>query len=151
MQGQLLLAAIIGILVYLGLLIVGVPNALLLATLAGVFEIIPLFGPILASIPAIFISFSSGGLPLAAVVLGLYIIVHQFENQLIYPLVVKKIVGVSPVVSIVALVVGWQLAGFLGIVLSVPIASTIIEFLDDLEKDKIERIERMMQAQSDGK
>ncbi len=147
MQGQLLLAVIIGVLVYLGLLITGVPNPLLLAALAGAFEIIPLFGPILASIPAIIIAFSSGGLPLAAVVLGLYVIVHQFENQLIYPLVVKKIVGVSPVVSIVALVVGWQLAGFLGVVLAVPIATAFIEFLDDLEKDKIEKIERMMQAE----
>ena len=71
-------------------------------------------------------------------VLGLYVIIHQFENQLIYPLVVKKVVGVSPIVSIVALVAGWQLAGFLGIVLSVPIATVFIEFFDDFEKDKIE-------------
>ena len=143
MQGQLVLAIIIGTLVYLGLLILGIPNALLLAVLAAFFEIIPLFGPILASIPAIMISFVSGGLPLAALVLGLYIIVHQFENQLIYPLVVKKVVGVSPIVSIVALVAGWQLAGFFGLVLSVPVASAIIEFVDDLEKDKIERYEKM--------
>lgn len=138
MQGQLVLAIIIGMLVYLGLLIIGVPNALLLATLAAAFEIIPLFGPILASIPAILISFASGGFPLAFLVLGLYVIIHQFENQLIYPLVVKKVVGVSPIVSIVALVAGWQLAGFLGIVLSVPIATVFIEFFDDFEKDKIE-------------
>lgn len=143
MQGQLVLAVIIGMLVYLGLLIIGVPNALLLATLAAAFEIIPLFGPILASIPAIMIAFVSGGFPLALVVLGLYIIIHQFENQLIYPLVVKKVVGVSPIVSIVALVAGWELAGFFGVILSVPIAATIIEFFDDFEKDKIEKFERM--------
>ena len=143
MQGQLVLAIIIGMLVYLGLLIVNVPNALLLATLAAAFEIIPLFGPILASIPAIMIAFVTGGLPLALVVLGLYIIVHQFENQLIYPLVVKKVVGVSPVVSIVALVTGFQLAGFVGIILAVPIAAAIIEFISDFEKDKIEKFERM--------
>ncbi len=143
MQGQLVLAVIIGMLVYLGLLIINVPNALLLATLAAVFEIIPLFGPILASIPAIAISFVSGGFSLAILVLGLYVIIHQFENQLIYPLVVKKVVGVSPIVSIVALVAGWQLAGFFGVVLSVPIAAVIIEFVDDFEKDKIEKFERM--------
>jgi len=143
MQGQLVLAIIIGMLVYLGLLIIDVPNPLLLATLAAAFEIIPLFGPILASIPAIMISFVSGGFPLVLLVLGLYVIIHQFENQLIYPLVVKKVVGVSPIVSIVALVAGWQLAGFLGIVLSVPIAAVFIEFFDDFEKDKIEKIERM--------
>ena len=143
MQGQLVLAIIIGMLVYLGLLIIGVPNALLLAVLAAAFEIIPLFGPILASIPAIMISFTSGGVSLALVVIGLYIIIHQFENQLIYPLVVKKVVGISPVVSILALVAGWELAGFLGLILSVPISTVVIEFLDDLERDKIEKIERM--------
>ncbi|MFZ2523556.1 MAG: AI-2E family transporter [Minisyncoccia bacterium] len=144
MQGQLVLAVIIGMLVYLGLLLLKVPNALLLACFAAAFEIIPLFGPILASIPAIAISFVSGGFPTALIVAGLYLIVHQFENQLIYPLVVKKVVGVSPVVSIVALAAGWQLAGVIGLILAVPIASVVIEFISDLEKDKIEKIERMM-------
>jgi predicted PurR-regulated permease PerM len=147
MQGQLVLAVIIGMLVYLGLLIIGVPNALLLATLAAILEIIPLFGPILASIPAIMIAFVTGGMPLALVVIGLYIIIHQFENQLIYPLVVKKVIGVSPVVSILALTAGWELAGFIGMILSVPIASAVIEFFNDFEKDKIEAIERMMNSQ----
>lgn len=80
---------------------------------------------------------------MALVVAGLYIIIHQFENQLIYPLVVKKVVGVSPVVSIVALAAGWQIAGFIGLILSVPVASALIEFFDDLERDKIERYEKM--------
>ena len=143
MQGQLVLAIIIGMLVYLGLLIIGVPNPLLLASLAAAFEIIPLFGPILASIPAITISFASGGLPLALLALGLYVIIHQFENQLIYPLVVKKVIGVSPIVSIIALVAGWELGGLIGIMLSVPIATVIIELFDDFEKNKIEKFERM--------
>ena len=144
MQGQLVLAIIVGMLVYLGLLIINVPNALLLACLAAAFEIIPLFGPILASIPAIMISFVTGGLPLALIVAGLYIIVHQFENQLIYPLVVKKVVGVSPIVSIVALAAGFELAGFIGLILSVPVAAAIIEFFNDFEKEKVEKIEKMM-------
>ncbi len=119
------------------------PNPLILAVLAAAFEIIPLFGPILASVPAIMISFVSGGFSLAILVVGLYIIIHQFENQLIYPLVVKKVVGVSPVVSIVALLAGWELLGFLGVVLSVPVASVLIEFFDDYERDKIEKFEKM--------
>ena len=144
MQGQLVLSIIIGMLVYLGLLIINVPNALLLAALAAAFEIIPLFGPILASIPAIIIAFATGNITTALIVAGLYIIVHQFENQLIYPLVVKKVVGVSPVVSIIALAAGWQLAGFVGLVLAVPISAVITEFMSDFEKDKIERTERML-------
>ncbi len=144
MQGQLILAIIIGVLVYLPLALFQIPNALLLATLAAAFEIIPLFGPILASIPAILIGFVTGGFPSALAIAGLYIIVHQFENQLIYPLVVKKVVGVSPIVSIIALAAGWQLAGFVGLILAVPISSVITEFFDDFEKDKIERTERML-------
>jgi predicted PurR-regulated permease PerM len=143
MQGQLVLAIIIGMLVYLGLLLLGIKNALLLAALAAVFEIIPLFGPILASIPAIALAFVGGGFSSALLVAGLYLIVHQFENQLIYPLVVKKVVGVPPIVSIIALVAGYELAGFLGLVLSVPIASVLIEFFEDFERDKIDRIEKM--------
>ncbi len=143
MQGQLVLAVIVGMLVYLGLLLIGMPNALLLAFLAGVFEIIPLFGPILSAIPAIMIAFATGGLSFAVLTAGFYLIIHQFENQLIYPLVVKKVVGVSPIVSIIALFAGWQLVGLFGLFLSVPVAAIIIEFFDDFQKDKIEKFERM--------
>ncbi|MFZ2048842.1 MAG: AI-2E family transporter [Minisyncoccia bacterium] len=135
MQGQVILAVIIAVLVYLGLLLIGVEHALLLATAAGLLEIIPLFGPIIAAIPAVLIAFS-GGMTQALVVAGLFLIVHQFENQLIYPLVVKKVVGVPPMVSIVALLVGGALGGFLGIVISVPMATIIMEYFADLEEDK---------------
>jgi predicted PurR-regulated permease PerM len=140
MQGQILLAVIIAVLVYLGLLIVRVDHPLLLAASAGMFEIIPLFGPILAAIPAILIAFSSGGMSLALVVAGLFIIIQQFENQLIYPLVVKKVVGVPPMVSIIALLIGGELAGFLGVVIAVPIAAVLMELLDDLEREKATRV-----------
>lgn len=143
MQGQLILAVIIAMLVYLGLTLLGVPNALLFAFLAGVFEIIPLFGPILASIPAIMIAFVNLGFSTALGVIGLYLIIHQFENHLIYPLVVKKVTGVPPIMSIIALVAGWEIAGFLGLLISVPLITALMEFFDDLERDKIEKIERM--------
>jgi predicted PurR-regulated permease PerM len=136
MQGQILLAAIIAVLVYLGLLLIGLPHALLLAVAAGCFEIIPLFGPILAAIPAILVGFGAAGMPEALIVAGLFLIVQQFENQLIYPLVVKKVVGVPPMVSIIALLIGGSLAGFLGILISVPLAAILMEFISDLEKEK---------------
>ena len=136
MQGQLLLAAIIAVLVYLGLLLLGLPHALLLAVAAGVFEIIPLFGPILAAIPTILVGFGAGGMPTALLVAGLFLIIQQFENQLIYPLVVKKVIGVPPMVSILALLIGGKLAGFIGILIAVPLAAILIEFISDLEKDK---------------
>lgn len=136
MQGQLLLAVLVGVLVYLGLMILGVKNALILAVFAGAFEIIPLFGPIIAAIPAILFGFADGGLTVALLILGLFIIIQQFENHLIYPLVVKKVVGISPILVILALIIGAKLAGFLGIILAAPITSALMEFIDDLQKDK---------------
>lgn len=136
MQGQLLLAAIIGILVYLGLTILGIKYAFLLALLAAVAELIPLFGPVIAAIPAVLIGYVDGGTSLGLFVVGFYIIIQQFENHLIYPLVVKKVVGVPPLLVILALLVGAKLAGFLGIILSVPIAAALMEYIHDVEKDK---------------
>ncbi|MBL7045935.1 MAG: AI-2E family transporter [Parcubacteria group bacterium] len=136
MQGQLILAAIIGVLVYLGLTILGVKHALLLALIAALFELIPVFGPILASIPAIIVGFVDGGATIGLLVVGLYLIIQQFENHLIYPLVVTKVVGVPPLLVIIALLIGAQVAGFLGIILSVPVAAAIQEFVKDLQANR---------------
>ncbi|MES2471185.1 MAG: AI-2E family transporter [Patescibacteria group bacterium] len=136
MQGQLLLGLIVGVLVYLGLLIFGVEHALLLASLAAMFEIIPLFGPVLAAIPAVIIATVDGGVTIGLLVAGWYIIIQQFENHLLYPLVVKKIVGISPILVILALVIGAKLAGFLGALLAVPIAAALREYISDVEKNK---------------
>ncbi|MCH7529815.1 AI-2E family transporter [Patescibacteria group bacterium] len=136
MQGQLLLALIIGVLVYLGLTILGVPYAFLLAILAAVAELIPVFGPILAGIPAALIAFIDGGASFMFMVIGLYVIIQQFENYLIYPLVVTKVVGVPPLLVILALIIGAQLAGFLGIILSVPVAAAVQELVNDVRKVK---------------
>jgi predicted PurR-regulated permease PerM len=142
MQGQLILGAIVGVLLYLGLTILGVPNALLLAVLAAVFELIPVFGQILAAVPAVAIGFVDGGVTGALLVAGLYIVVQQFEAHLIYPVVVKKVVGVPPLMVILSLIVGAKLAGFLGILLSVPIAGAIQEFVADVERRKIQELAR---------
>lgn len=142
MQGQLVLAVIVGILVYLGLMILSVPYALLLAVLAAIFEIIPVFGPILAAIPGIAVALVHGGPTEALLVLGLYVVVQQFEAHLIYPVVVKKVVGVPPLLVILALLVGYKLAGFLGILLSVPIAGAIQEFVSDINREKTRALEK---------
>lgn len=136
MQGQVILAVIVGVLVYLGLTILGIENALLLAILAGAFEIIPLFGPVLSSIPAIAIAFLDGGITLSLMVVGLYIIIQQFENHLIYPLVVKKVIGVPALIVIIALVVGAKLAGFIGMLISVPLAAVFMEYANDIDMRK---------------
>lgn len=146
MQGQLLLMVIVGVLVFLGLTILGVEHALFFAILAALFELIPVFGPILSSIPAIAAGFVDGGLTLALIIAGVYIIIQQFENHLIYPLVVHKVVGVPALLVILALVVGAQLAGFLGIILAVPLATSLMEFVNDVERKNERRAREKVQS-----
>lgn len=137
MQGQLLLGLIMGVLVYIGLTILGMKygvdlHPLLFAILAAFFELIPVFGPTLAAVPAVLIGFADGGLSLGLLVIGLYIIFQQFENHLIYPLVVTKVVGVPPLLVILGLIAGAKLAGFLGILISVPVVAMLQELVRDL-------------------
>jgi len=95
-----------------------------------------LFGPILAAIPDVVASYSDGTVTTSLIVVGIYLIIHQLENNLIYPLVVKKIVGVPPILVILALIIGFKLAGFLGLLLSVPMATMLMEYFNDLQKSK---------------
>ena len=135
MQGQLLLALLIGILVYLGLTVLGVQYALILALFAALAELIPVFGPIIAATPAVLLGFLDSA-TLGLMVTGLYLIIQQFENHLIYPLVVRKVIGVPPLLVILALIVGGKLAGFLGVLLSVPIAAALMELANDIQDEK---------------
>ncbi len=137
MQGQVLLGVIVGVLVYLSLTIIGVKHALLLAVLAAVLELIPVFGPTISAVPAVLIAFADGGATLGLIVIALYVIIQQFENHLIYPLVVTKVVGVPPLLVILGLIVGWNVAGFLGILLSVPVSAALQEFVSDWSRGKI--------------
>jgi len=135
-QGQMLLGLIIGVLAYLGLTIMGVKYSLVLALITAFSELIP-FGLFLAMIPAMLFGFLDGGVMLAFLVFLLYFILHQFENYLIYPLIIKKTIGISPLVVILAILIGGQLAGFWGVVLAVPVAVCLLELLNDIEEKKI--------------
>lgn len=138
MQGQLLLSLIVAVLVYLWLTILGVPYALLLAIIAAIAELVPIFGSLAAAIPAVIVAYSVGGFPLLLLVGGGYLVINQIQGNLIYPLVVNRVVGVPPILVILALIVGAQVAGFLGVLLSVPIAAALQEFVSDIQKAKLE-------------
>lgn len=135
MQGQLFLGLVIGILTFIGLTLLHVEHAILLAVLAAILELIP-FGIFLAAVPAISFAFGSGGLPLASMVTALYVIIQQLEGYLIAPIVMNKLTGVSPLVVILSVLIGVQLAGFWGLILAVPVAVTILEYIKDIEKDR---------------
>jgi predicted PurR-regulated permease PerM len=136
MQGQVLLGVLMGAFVYLGLTIIGVKHALLLAVLAAVFELIPVFGPTLAAVPAVVIGLANGGFGVGIAVIFLYVILQQFENHLLYPLVVTKVVGVPPLLVILALIIGAKLVGFLGILLAAPAAAMMQELVHDIEEKR---------------
>ncbi|MBU4369435.1 AI-2E family transporter [Patescibacteria group bacterium] len=126
-RGLLLLCLFIGVLAYLGLLILGVKFALILAVIAGLTEVIPYLGPFIGAIPAVLIAFTQSP-SLALFVIILFIVIQQIENALISPYVMHKAVGLDPLVIILALLVGGKLAGPIGMVLAVP-AATIITIL----------------------
>lgn len=128
--GQFFLCFIIFIFTYIGLLIAGVKYALVLALIAGITEAIPYLGPIIASIPGIFLAFTQSPI-LALVVAGIYILIQQLENNLLVPLVMKQAVGLNPIVSIAVLLFGFQLGGVLGAVLAIPVATSAIVIYKD--------------------
>lgn len=136
MQGQILLSVIVGVLISLGLFIMGVPYALLLGVFTAMAEIVPIFGSLVAGTAATVVGYSTGGIALAFIVAGLFIIVNQFETNLIYPLIVKKVVGIPPLLVLIAIIAGGEIAGFLGVVLSVPIAAAAQEFFSDFYESK---------------
>ncbi len=137
LQGQLILGLVVGVMVYIPLAILGIRHALLLAITASILEIIPVFGPTLFAIPGILLTLLDKGIVLALVVTGMYVIVQQFENYLLYPAVVKKIVGISPLIIILALAIGFELFGFLGLILAVPLSVLIVEYIQDVDKKKV--------------
>lgn len=130
LRGQLILMVIIGIMTYIGLSIIGIEYALILALIAGVAEFIPFLGPIIASIPAIFIALTQSPLHAVFVVL-LYFFIQQLENNFIVPKVMQKAVGLNPLVVIVVLLVGAHLAGVVGAILAVPVATAFSVVLKD--------------------
>ncbi len=133
--GQLILSGFIFLLTYLGLSILGVKSALALALLAGLLEIVPYLGPILSAIPAIFVAFVQSP-PLALFVLGLYIVVQQVENYVLVPKIMGKTVGANPVIILVAVLVGFKIAGILGMLLAVPIVAAVSAFLADMRETR---------------
>jgi predicted PurR-regulated permease PerM len=130
-RGQLILCFIIGAMVYVGLSILGIKYALVLGLFAALTEFIPYLGPIIGSIPAIFIAFSQSPV-LALFVVILFVLVNQLENHIIVPKLMQKMTGINPVVSIIALLIGAEIAGIIGVILAIPIAICVSVILEDL-------------------
>lgn len=124
LHGQLILGLVVGLTVYIGLSILGVPYALLLGLLAGLFEIIPYAGPILAAIPTLIIAFSVSPLK-GFLTLILFVAIQQIENNVLVPKIMQKATGLNPIVSIVAMLVGVKFGGVVGALLAIPVATML--------------------------
>lgn len=129
--GQLCLMFFIGVLVYGGLFFLRVEYALPLAILAGLLEIVPTIGPTVSAVPAVLVAFSNSPSPwLAISVIALYIIIQQIENNLLVPMVMKRSVGLPPVLTILALMIGGRFGGITGAVLAVPVLLALQEIVN---------------------
>jgi len=122
LRGQLILCVIIFFLSWLGLSLLGVKYAVVLALFTGILEFIPFVGPFIAAVPAIFIALTQSP-TLGLLVLILYVVIQQMENLIIVPNVMKKAVGLNPIVILIVMLIGARVAGILGILLAVPVAT----------------------------
>jgi len=125
-RGQLLLIVLVAAVVYVALgPVLHLPYALGIAILTGVLEIIPLIGPLIATAVAGVDAFARGGTELAAVVVVLYFVIRQVEDQVVMPVVIGRAVHLHPVITIFAVLVGLSVYGVLGGLLGVPIAAAV--------------------------
>lgn len=122
--GQIIISFGIFIFTYIGLLLLHVPYALVLALLSGLFEVVPYIGPFISAIPAIFIAFIVSP-SLALWVAVLYLLVHEVEGYVLVPKIMEKTVGQSPLLTLLALLIGYQLAGIVGLIISVPLSTAL--------------------------
>ena len=122
--GQGILCLVIGLMALIAYLLIGLPNALVLALLAGVLEAVPMIGPLLGAIPAALVALSIGPDKLIWVIVATAVI-QQLENSLLVPRVMKKAVGVNPFVTLLAIFAFSSLFGIAGALMAIPLAAII--------------------------
>ena len=129
--GQLILSTFIFVITFIGLTLLGVKFALALALLAGLLEIVPYLGPLLSAIPAVFVAFVQFP-TLALFVIVLYVFIQQVENYVLVPKIMGRTVGANPLVILVAVLMGFKIAGIIGMLLAVPIVAATSVLISDL-------------------
>ncbi|HOB89890.1 MAG TPA: AI-2E family transporter [Candidatus Colwellbacteria bacterium] len=130
MQVQMILSLVIGLMVFAGLWLMGVDYSLLIGVLAGLFEIVPMVGPILAGAIAVAVAFSES-MSLAIIVFVFFVVIQQLENNILVPVLMRKAVNIHPVIVIIALMAGFEASGVVGAILAVPVAVVVQEIVED--------------------
>ncbi|OIP80451.1 hypothetical protein COZ35_02710 [Candidatus Peregrinibacteria bacterium CG_4_10_14_3_um_filter_44_21] len=135
-RGMMMLMISMFTLYLIGFSLLGLDFAITLAMMGGIAELFPVIGPILAGIPAGLIAFNESPW-LVLWVIGIVIMAQQLEGNVLIPLIMKKTVGLKPVIIIISVLIGYQMLGILGIILAVPVATTASLFVTDyLDKEK---------------
>lgn len=134
--GELILMTVVGVLTFIGLNLIGIRYALPLAVLAGLLEVVPNIGPIISSIPAILIGFGTSYFT-GFSAMALYIVVQQLENSLIVPIIMRKAVGINPIITLMALIIGGRIGGILGVLLAIPLFLFIETIFTEVMKVRI--------------
>lgn len=128
--GQMVLGIVVGLAVGIVLWLLGVKYALALGLVAGILEVFPVIGPLVSGILGTLIALSQSFI-LGIGALITYVVIQQLENQVLVPNIMKKATGLNPLVTLLAVLLGGRLAGFVGVILSVPIATIISIILAD--------------------
>ncbi len=131
LRGQLLLSLIVGALVYVALTIAGVKYALLLGLIAGITEIIPYIGPWLGAIPGVLVATMDSWKKVLIVII-IYVVIQQLENGVIVPTLMKKVIGLNPIIVILSVMIGIKVGGILGGLVGVPVAAAISVYFSDI-------------------
>lgn len=136
-QGQLVLMLAIGLVDWIALSIIGIPYALVLGVLSGLLEIVPVIGPVVAAVFAVFIALVAS-VPVWKIiaVVVVYILIQQLENHILVPKIMQKAVGLSPIMVIIAILIGSKLLGVGGALLAVPVAAGIQVLIEEYSPSK---------------
>ena len=131
-RGQLILMATIGIATGIAYSLLGLPGALLLALIAALTEVIPIVGPLIGVIPALLVATTIS--PETAIfTIGVYLLIHGVEGNVLVPMVMRNTVGLSPFLVLVSLLIGGAAGGILGAIVAVPIVAGLTVILDRLQ------------------
>ena len=131
-RGQLVLMATIGIATGVAYTVLGLPGALLLALIAALTEVIPIVGPLIGAIPALLVATTISP-ETAILTMGIYLLIHAVEGNVLVPMVMRNTVGLSPFLVLVSLLIGGAAGGILGAIVAVPIVAGLTVILDRLQ------------------
>jgi predicted PurR-regulated permease PerM len=132
-RGQLMVSIVAAVISFIGLAIAGVQFSLLISVITGICMIVPVFGRVIACILVLPIVMNQSP-ALALFVIIYYFGISQVENNIIVPLLMNKALGLSPIIIIFALMIGFQFLGVLGLILAIPIATIVSIFAKDIGK-----------------